>query len=105
METTAELPGDINNSPMQVLRPVPSSTKTVDSGASTAQSAAVGTDGIYEVVGTADAYIEIGSSPVATATTMFLAGGIPKFMRLLSTDKVAALQKSSAGVVHITQWS
>jgi hypothetical protein len=55
-------------------------------------------------VSTVDAYIEIGTAPVATATTMFLAAGIPLFMRLDATDKIAGLQKSSAGVVHITLW-
>lgn len=104
MDTTAELPIDINNNAIQTGRPEPGSTKTVAAGASTAQSSAVGTAGVYSIVSTVDAYIEIGSSPVATTTTMFLAAGIPLFMRLEATDKVAALQKSSSGVVHITLW-
>jgi hypothetical protein len=101
---TAELPVDPNGRSIQVLRPVAGSTKTVASGGGTLQSSAVGTTGIYEVTATADAYIEVSSDPTATTSTMFLAGGIPKFMRLLSTDKIAALQKASAGVIHITRW-
>ena len=104
MESTAELPLDINSVPIQVGRPEPGSTKTVAAGASTAASAVMGTAGVYSVVSTTDAYIEIGTAPVATATTMFLAAGIPLFMRLTATDKVAALQKSSSGVVHATLW-
>jgi hypothetical protein len=104
MDTTAELPNDLNNNPIQVGRPEPGSTKTVAAGASTAQSAVVGITGVYSVVSTVDAYIEIGTAPVATATTLFLAAGIPLFMRLDATDKIAGLQKTSAGVVHITLW-
>ena len=105
MSAEERMEKDVHNNAIPVLRPVPGSTKTVASGASTAQSAPVGTAGIYEVVGTADAYIEIGSNPVATTTTQFVAGGIPKFMRLEATDRVAGLQVSSAGVVHITRWA
>lgn len=102
---SVDLPSDPNGRVIQVGRPVPASTITVAAGSSHAESAAVGAAGIYEVVATVEAYIEIGSSPVATTTTQYMAAGIPKFMRLLATDKVSALQKVSAGVVHITRWS
>lgn len=102
--SSAEMPVDPNGRPIPVLSPVAGSTITVASGAASAQSAAVGTAGIYSVTPTLDAYVEKGANPTATTTTMFLAGGIPMFMRLAATDKIAALQKSAAGVVHITRW-
>jgi hypothetical protein len=104
MDTTAELPTDLNNNAIQTGRPEPGSTKTAAAGASTAASAVMGTAGVYSVVSTTDAYIEIGTAPVATTGTMFLAAGIPLFMRLEATDKIAALQKAAAGVVHATLW-
>jgi len=104
MELTAELPTDMNNNAIQTGRPEPGSTKTVAAGASSAQSAAVGTAGVYCVVATENAYIENGPNPVATATTQYIGQNVPIFMRLDATDKIAALQKSTAGVVHITLW-
>lgn len=105
METTAELPFDINGNSMPVLRPNGTTTTSpvvVASGAAHAESAAVGTAGLYLISVSEDCYIDIGSSPVATSSKMFRGAGSDLFVRLLATDKISALQRSTAGSVCAT---
>jgi len=83
------------------LRPDTGSVVTVASGASSASSAALSHD-LVEVTATLDCYIAIGSAPTASATTMYLPASLPRLFHILNgTDKIAAIKKSSDGVVHI----
>jgi hypothetical protein len=105
VDTTAELPIDINNNAIPVLRPSGTTTTSpivVASGAAHAESAAVGTAGLYLISVSEDCYIDIGSSPVATSSKMFRGGGSDLFVRLLATDKISALQRLTAGSVCAT---
>jgi hypothetical protein len=105
MQTTSELPQDVNNNAIPVLRPSGTTTTApvvVASGAAAALSAAVGTAGVYLVSCSEDCYIDIGSAPVSTTSKMFRCAGSDLFVRLLATDKISALQRSTAGSVCAT---
>lgn len=63
-----------------------------------AQTAAVGTAGEYEIATDTDCYVLVGSNPTAAATTSrFLAAGAAFTLQLASTDKVAVIRKSADG--------
>lgn len=63
-----------------------------------AQTAAVGTAGEYEISTDTDCYVLIGSNPTAAATTSrFMAAGSAWTLQLGSADKVAVIRKSADG--------
>lgn len=71
-------------------------TRTVT--ATSAQTAAVGTAGEYEIATDTDCYILVGSNPTAAAaTSRFLAAGSAFTVQLGATDKVATIRKSADG--------
>lgn len=98
----ASLARDTYGAPIQVLRP--STTQTVAIGGSSAQSTAI-TSGLpaVQLVATSDCYVAFGSNPAATNTSMYLPALTPMTYRIDRSDKVAVLQVSGAGVLHITE--
>jgi len=66
--------------------------------ATSAQTAAVGADGEYEISVDTDCYVLIGSNPTASATTSrFMAAGTAWTLQLASTDKVGVIRKTADG--------
>ncbi|HZT29502.1 MAG TPA: hypothetical protein VFA33_06445 [Bryobacteraceae bacterium] len=80
----------------------PGTTQTLAIGSSSAATAApIGAD-VVRLVATVDCYVAIGSSPTATASSMFLPAKMAEYFVLAQTDKIAVLQVSSGGTLYIT---
>jgi hypothetical protein len=96
---------DDNNNVIQA--PMWAAYKTLAIGATSAQSAALGTNTrAVRLCSTSDCYVQIGSNPTATATSAYLPAGKPEIVSLAaSTDKIAALQVTAAGVLSIVEIS
>ena len=72
------------------------------SGSSAATSSAVGKE-MVRIVATEDAYIEFGTSPTATTSSMLLMKGVTEYFKIDSAHKVAAIEVSAASsVVSVT---
>jgi hypothetical protein len=75
----------------------------VSIGAASAQSAAL-TAGAYVLTPNVDCYIAVGSNPTATTNSAgsdFLAAGTKWPLTILSGNKVAVIQSSSAGTLFL----
>lgn len=63
-----------------------------------AQTAAVGTAGEYEISVDTDCYVLVGSNPTAAATTSrFMPAGSAWTLQLGATDKIGVIRKSADG--------
>ncbi len=94
--------GSFAKNVFQAIVPGDSHTRSV--GASSAQSAQVGTKtSIVRLFCTVDCFIKIGANPTAAATDMFLPGGIIEYYGCNPGDKVAAIQSSTGGTLYITE--
>lgn len=55
------------------------------------------------LVSTADCYIAIGPSAVATTSSTFLPGGVVEYIQARPGDVVAAIQSTASGTLNITE--
>lgn len=59
---------------------------------------------VVRVAATADCYIAVGESPVATTSDVFLPAGVPEYFTVnKGVDKIAAIRASVDGVLSITE--
>jgi hypothetical protein len=84
---------------LPVIRP--GVTQKVAFGSTSAASAVIG-GGIIRLIATADCHVVFGASPTADGTCLFLPGGMPEYFACSTSDKVAVIQDSAAGNLHIT---
>jgi len=63
-----------------------------------------GTNKVRVVVTTA-AYIKIGESPTATTSDVYMPADSPEYFTISAGEKVAAVQVSSGGNLHVTEVS
>jgi len=61
---------------------------------------AVGSNAVY-LCSTTDCRVDIGTSPTATASSLFLPANQPLVLGCGTTDKVAAIQDSAAGTLSV----
>lgn len=73
------------------------------SGSSQQSAAFSATPNLVRLFATKDCYIEIGTNPTATSSSMFLPGGIVEYFGLFSGYKLAVLQASSSGTLYVTE--
>lgn len=66
-----------------------------------AVSAAIDSE-MVSVYATSDCYINAGANPTATTSNMFLAAGERLHIVIEEGDKVAAIQATAGGTLHIT---
>jgi hypothetical protein len=88
----------------QAVRPVLTQTVTV-AGTSAATTNPVGSRiELIRVISSTDCYIEIGTTPTATVTSMYLPAYLVEYFRVASgTDKVAVLQVATGGTLFVTE--
>lgn len=80
----------------------------ISTGATSVQSAAFSgtqavTPTIVQLFATEDMFIEIGSSPVATTNSHFLAAGFYMHYNIEAGEKVAAIRASANGTLYISE--
>jgi hypothetical protein len=83
---------------------LPGASQKVALGAASVQSTAI-TGSLIRVVAQSDCHLAFGANPTAVAdgTCVFLPAGIPEYFVLISGNKVAVIQDSSAtGNLFIT---
>jgi len=72
-----------------------------------AQSAAIsGGSGPYELirlVSTTNCHVEFGTNPTATTNSAYLPAGVVEYFKVNTGEKVAAIQNSSSGTLHIAR--
>lgn len=92
---------DSNGNTMQVGRLGASQNVTI--GASSSQSTALVTPGLFAVrlVATADCRVAIGANPTATATSTLLVAGVPEYFSAEVGEKVA-VRGSAGGTLNVT---
>lgn len=90
-----------NYTPLPAVGYVYASCQQVGIGAVSAQSAAIASE-MIALYATGDCYINIGSNPTASNTNMFLAAGERLHVVITSGQKVAVIQASAVGTLHIT---
>lgn len=100
----AKLERDVNNAPIQALRPVTSESTKVASGASSAKVALPSGYSIVRLVATENAYINLGDSGVtaSSSTDMKIVKDTPEIFVVSGNTHIAAIQDSVAGEVIIT---
>lgn len=91
--------------PLPVLTPVAGSTIKAAIGATSATSSAVTKSGIYRVWASNNCYVERGSAPTASSSTVPMSAEIPEHWNLAAGDKIAAIQMTAGetGNVFITR--
>ena len=100
------LPRDGNGFPMQILRFRDSLSHQITTSGTTSRN---GTDfgnqtQVLLLNPTQDMFIKQGgSSVVATATDHFLAAGQPYYVSTRDLKRIAAIQDSAAGILHISE--
>ena len=83
----------------------PKLTQKVTVGAASAAT----TNGVSQyvaavrVLATTDCYVEIGASPVATTSSMFVMANFPETFRIREGQKVAVIQQVNSGTLYITE--
>jgi hypothetical protein len=97
--------GTLATEATQVLHPTIARIGTpmvpITTGAITAPSAAI-TGTCVRLVATKDCHIAFGADPSAGPNDPLLAAGIPEYFWVTNGHKVAAIQDSEAGKVHVT---
>ena len=91
---------DAFGNPVQVITPGDSASLSFN--ATSAQSSVIGSV-IVRVVATADCYLEFGADPTATTESMFLPALVVEYFSVRMGWKIAAIQKSAGGTLHITE--
>ena len=85
----------------------PGASQKVSIGASSAQSASVGSGTtVVELFATTDCWVSFGASPTAVASpgsSFFLAAGLFKYYGIQPGAKIAVIQESSSGDLHIIE--
>ncbi len=84
---------------------IPGLSQTVAVGAASAQSTALDDNTtIVRLFATVDCFIAIGSNPTAaSATGMFIPGGIIDFIGINKNDKIAVIRSSASGSLYLTE--
>jgi len=84
---------------------VPGTTQNITTSGSAQSSSNVGvTTAIIRITCQQDTYVELGSSPNATANSMVILGGSTEILAVEpGTTVVSLLQVSSPGIVSITE--
>ena len=84
---------------------VPGTTQNIITTGSSQVLNAVGANtSIIRVACTADTFVQIGTSPVATTQSMMISGGATEFLAVVpGQTKVAVLEVTTAGVVSVTE--
>lgn len=88
---------------IQAFRPGASQTiaYTATSGV---VASAVGTQTyLVRIVTTSDAFVKIAAAPVAAAADVFMPANTPEYFVINPGEKVAAVQVSAGGNLHITE--
>lgn len=88
-----------------VMQPSTTGTKITTSGTSQQTSAITSGDKPFVIVRlltTADCYVERGTNPTATSSSMRLVANSPEYFKLNNNDKLAVLQVSAAGTFSYT---
>jgi hypothetical protein len=86
-----------------VAAATPGASSQVTVGAASAQSGAI-TGTMVRLVATSDTHVALGANPTAAAdgSCVFLPAGTISFFAITSGWKIAAIQDSAAGKLHIT---
>lgn len=73
------------------------------SGSSAQSSALNAATRLIRLVSSEACYVEIGSNPTATSSSMYLPANSPEYFVVEGGEIIAALQAGSGGVLFITQ--
>lgn len=69
-----------------------------------AQSSAVGANTrVVRLCATQDCFIAIAANPTATTSSTYLPGGAVEYVRVQPGDKIAVIQRNTAGDLHVTE--
>lgn len=87
--------------------PIVGGTQTAAfTGTSAAISNAVGSQTrVVRLYATQDCYVAVGASPTATTSDMPLPAGAIEYIKINPGEKVAAVQISTGGNLHVTEMS
>ncbi|TAH36536.1 MAG: hypothetical protein EYC62_02515 [Alphaproteobacteria bacterium] len=85
-----------------------STSQDVTVGASSAQSAAIGTAGqtpnkIIRLVSTTACRIALGTNPTATSTSTFLPANVVEFTEISPGEKIAVIQDTGGGKLNVSE--
>lgn len=94
------LPEDGNEHAAQALEPDTANKVNVAIGVASAQSAVLA-KGIYRIQSDVDCFIEIGTNPTATTSSLPLAANAMEVWHIREGQKIAVIQKSGAGNLSI----
>lgn len=85
----------------------PVKTQTIALGAASAAIADPTTAGVtvVRIISTEPAYIEIGPDPTATTASAYLAANEAEHFTVHPSEKVAALEAATGGIVYVTEMS
>jgi hypothetical protein len=84
----------------------PGSVQKLTFNGTSAPSTAFGTDvSVVRFFATQNCYLKFGATPVAAATDMYLPAGVIEYFAVTPGQKVAAIQDSTTGVLHICEGS
>lgn len=80
-------------------------TQTVSYTASSVATtnAVAATTRVVRLVSTSDCHLAISANPTATTAGPLLPAGAVEYIRVNAGDKVAAIQRSSAGILYVTE--
>ena len=99
-----KMPKDNNSVSLQVLG-VAAAIPPIVTGAVTANTAVLDADSevIVRAVATQDVYFNIGVAADAAASDGILPAGVVEYFNVRKGERIAALQVSAAGQLHLTQ--
>ena len=88
-----------------ILTPISTSNQAVTFDASVATTAAFTRGCVFEVTPTQPCHMRIGTAPVALATDLYLAAGVPRQFPCVIGSKVAFIKATggTAGVAHVSE--
>lgn len=93
---------DGNGASMQV---VALGTASVIAFSGTSAQSGAFTSNVYRFLATQPCYLVFGADPTATSAGHYLAGGLPEFFKVTVGEKVAVLQVTDAGNLHLSACS
>lgn len=82
----------------------PGVSQKVSFTATSAASSAFSSDvTVVRVYSDQDCYIEFGTVPTATTSSLFLPGGITEYFGVAASYKVAAIRVTTSGTLYVTE--
>lgn len=85
------------------FKPIKSQTISISGTHQECQDVALLASTIVRIYSTSDCYLEIGSSPVATNSSMFLPAGVIEYFNYALGQKVSVVSDGNSGTLMMTE--